>query len=105
MRAFTGSVRFSHTPWLRACSPQRRPFSMRQRPGELAVHSGPGSPAAGGALVLALPEGAGGALVLAAAPGRSKLSSKGAVITFCDGVNVGAAGAAACGDAARPASG
>ncbi len=43
MRAFGGRTRFSHKPWFFACSPQTRPFSMRQTPGAVATQSGPGS--------------------------------------------------------------
>src|SRR5579884_2800671 len=101
MRAFTGSVRFSQMPWLRACSPHSLPFSMCQIPGWVAIQSGPGSPPAlAGEALAAADDAAAGAV--AGAPGRSKPSSNGDVIAFAGAgavvvavaVGRGAAGAA-----------
>src|ERR1700734_4116381 len=95
MRALTGRVRFSHTPWFFACSPQRRPLSMCQMLGAVVIQSGPGStPDEGGGGG----EGAGAPLALAVATAavggavvRSKSSSNGVFITSGDATGVAAA--------------
>src|ERR1019366_8195650 len=96
MRAFTGRVRLSHTPWFFACSPHRRPFSMCQMLVPVVIQSGPGStPEAAGetgaalGTVLELLGTAGGAA--GGADFRSKSSSNAVFITSRAGATVAAA--------------